>query len=67
LDWIVRQYKDATGEQELEAALFLEWLRAEEEYLMETPIGFFKGIRVSERDIFELDRFIQLRLARTNE
>jgi helicase len=63
LDWIVAGYKQATGAEMLEATAFVQWLRTEADYLVSTPIGFFANVRVSERDISELDRFMQLRWA----
>lgn len=58
LDWIVREYKETTGEQELKAEPFLEWLREHTNYLLKRPVGYFKSIHTSERDISELDQFI---------
>ena len=60
VDWIIHEYKGSTSQQQLDLALFVDWLREEREYLLETPIGFFRAVRVSERDIRALDRFVQI-------
>jgi len=67
LDWIIEQYKQATGEEPLETMPFLEWLQAEIDYLVSTPLGIFAGVRTSRKDVEELGRFLQHRRGESAE
>jgi hypothetical protein len=64
LDWIVREYKRISDEGVAKPERLMEWLGEQDQYLLETPIGIFQALRISERDISALEQFVRRRLGK---